>query len=431
MRQSLLAGVAVMLSISFGGRAGEGQWSRFRGPNGTGISDATTVPAKWTEKDCNWKVKLPGIGHSSPVLWGNRIFVTCGERKTARRMMLCLDTADGRTLWQRDYPSRTHRQHRDNSYGTATPAVDADGLVVTWGTPQEVVLLALDLEGREVWRRGLGPYVGDHGTGASPIIVNDLVVLQNDQEDPKAIPGMYGPNPTRAAGKSFLVAVDRKTGQTRWQVERRTWMSAYSTPCVSRSVEGRPELIFTSTAHGITAVDAATGKVNWEIDDVFKDRCVCSPVLAPGLVIAGFGYGTRGARFVAVRPGSREKGLAPRLAYDVRKPVPLVPTPLVKDGRLFLWGDDGIVACLRAASGEVVWRRRVGGRFYGSPVWVSNRLYCISKKGEVVVLAAADKFEVLARVPLGEPSFATPAVADGVMYLRTRSHLFSLGGSRK
>jgi outer membrane protein assembly factor BamB len=107
--------VALVLSVPFGAHAGEGPWSRFRGPNGTGISDATTVPIKWTEGDYNWKVKLPGIGHSSPVLWGSRIFLTCCDPRTATRMVLCLDTANGRTLWQRDYPSRTFNQNNDNS----------------------------------------------------------------------------------------------------------------------------------------------------------------------------------------------------------------------------------------------------------------------------------------------------------------------------
>lgn len=428
MGRRLRWGVALALASACGVWAGD--WPRFRGPNGAGISPATTVPATWTAKDYNWRVALPGIGHSSPVVWGTHLFVTSGERATARRTILCIDTKTGRTLWRRDFASKTHRQHRDNSYGTATPAADADGVVVAWGTPDEVTLLALDRQGRDAWRRELGRYVGDHGTGVSPILCQGLVVLANDQEDPKALPSMYGHNSTRQAGKSFLLAVDRRTGETSWRVERRTRMSAYSTPCLSPSVDGRPELIFTSTAHGITAVDPATGAVNWEIDDVFKDRCVASPVVAPGLVIAGFGYGTRGARIVAVRPGSRAKGLEPKLAYDLKRPVPLVPTPVVKGGRLFLWGDDGIVGCVEAASGKVVWRERVGARFYGSPVWVDGRLYCISKKGEVVVLAASDKFALLARVPLGEPSFATPAVAGGVMYLRTRSRLFSLGGSR-
>ena len=428
MRPTVLAIAWMALAAASGVRAGGREWARFRGPNGTGISDATTVPVTWTAKDYNWTVTLPGVGHSSPVLWGGRLFVTSGEKATAKRLVLCLDAATGKTLWRREFPSKTHRQHRDNSYGSITPAADADGLVLAWGTPEQVLLLALDLDGREIWRRDLGPYVGDHGAGTSPIIAGGLVVLANDQEDPKAIPSMYGPNTTRPPGKSFLIAVDRKTGETRWTVSRRTRLSAYSTPCVSRSLEGRPELIFTSTAHGITGVDLATGMVTWELNGVFRDRCVGSPALGAGLVMASYGAGTQGARLVAVRPGSRPKGIEPKLVWELKRPVPLVPTPLVKDGLAFLWGDDGRVSCVRAATGEVVWRQRVKGSFYGSPVWVAGRLYSISKRGEVVVLAAAERFQQLARVPLGEPSFATPAVAGGVMYLRTRSHLFSLGG---
>ncbi len=182
--------------------------------------------------------------------------------------------------------------------------------------------------------------------------------------------------------------------------------------------------------HGITAVDPTTGKIDWELDQTFADRCVSSPVIGPGLVIAGYGAGLRGTRYVALRPSVREQDGKPAVAYEVKKAISLVPTPLVKDGRLFFWTDDGVVSCLRVANGELVWCERVGGAFYSSPVWVHDRLYCIAKSGEVVVLAAADQFKVLARVPLGEQSFATPAVAGGVMYLRTRSHLFSLGGKR-
>ncbi len=421
--------ISVFLLLGSPTYAAGQEWARFRGPNGSGLSDATTVPVKWTDRDYNWKVELPGVGHGSPVLWGERIFVTCGDPDTARRTILCLDTADGHTVWRRDYPSKTFRQHRSNSYATATPAVDADGVVVTWTTPQEVVLLALDADGRQRWRRSLGPYVGMHGSGSSPIIVEDLVVLANDQEDLKFLASLMGrENPTGPSGKSFLIAVDRHTGATRWQVPRRTTLSAYSTPCLVRPDGGPPELIFTSTSHGVTAVDPATGKVNWEVDDVFRDRCVGSPVWTPGLVIAGYGHGSRGSLCVAVRPGSRSEGRRPALAYEITKSVPLVPTPLVHRGRLLLWGDDGVVTCLKVSGREVIWRQRVGGSFYGSPVCVNNRLYCIARDGEVVVLAAGEKFAVLARVPLGEPSYATPAVSGGVMYLRTSSHLFSLGG---
>ena len=425
VRYAVPLAAAVLLLAASTLPAAEGEWTRFRGPNGTGISDAATVPATWTDADYNWKVALPGIGHSSPVVWGNRVFLTSGDPQSAKRLILCLDTADGRMVWQRDYPSKTFDQNTDNSFASSTPAVDADAVYVTWTTPEEVTLLALDHAGAEKWRRNLGPYVTKHGGGTSPIVFGDLVILANDQEDMNRMMGAG-----RAVGKSFLVAVDRKTGETRWQAERRTGLAAYSTPCVYQPEGGPPELIFTSTAHGITSIDPATGKVNWTVPDVFKDRCVASPVLAPGLVIAGYGFGNRGTLYVAVRPGSREKNLEPKIAWELQKPVPLIPTPLVKDGRLFLWYDDGMVACLNVATGETIWRERVGGSFYGSPVCVNNRLYGVSRAGDVVVLAAGDKYELLGKMPLGEKSQATPAVAGGVMYLRTLSHLYSLGGKK-
>ncbi len=423
--------LAVMLlpSISF---AEPQDWPRFRGPNGDGISDATTIPMSWTDEDYNWKVRLPAGGHGSPVVSGRRIFLTCGDPDTAERIVLCLDSADGHTLWQRRYPSEKFRQHRDNSFAAATPAADDESVVVTWTTPEEVVLLALDNNGRDVWRRNLGPFVGLHGSGSSPIMVGDLVVLANDQMDPKLMARFLPKGtPIGPPGKSFVIAVDRKTGQTRWQVARRTTLAAYSTPCLHRGEDDREELIFTSTSHGITAVDPATGKVNWEIDDIFDNRCVGSPVSVAGLVIGGYGYGMRGNRCFAVRPGSRTGNTEPTVVYSVTKSVPLVPTPLVKNGRLFLWTDDGIVSCLKVSTGEEIWRERVGGAFYGSPIWVDDRLYCIAKTGDVFVLAATDEFKLLARVPLGEPSYATPVVADGVMYLRTNASLISLGGDAR
>ena len=131
-----------------------------------------------------------------------------------------------------------------------------------------------------------------------------------------------------------------------------------------------------------------------------------------------------------MRPDANNKNSKPKVVYEVKKSVPLVPTPLAKNDRLFLWADDGYVTCLKVATGEPIWRERVEGRFYGSPVGVNDRLYCISKKGDVVVVAASDTFQVLARMPLGEPSYATPAICNGVMYLRTYSHLISVGGKK-
>lgn len=423
----LTAMFLILTSHALAATAAGEEWARFRGPNGAGVSAATTVPAKWTDADYNWKVDLPGVGHSSPVVVGKRLFVTCGEKATAKRTVLCLDVATGQPIWKKEYPSRTFSQNSDSSYASATPAADADGVIVIFTTPDEVTVLALDNGGNPQWRRNLGPYATKHGNGGSPIIAGGLVVFNNDQEVPK---GADAGAPKKEI-KSFLVALDRKTGEPRWQLDRRTSISAaYMTPCLRQTAAGQPELILSDTAHGMTGVDLATGKVNWELGELFTQRCIVSPVLAGGLILAGDGIGGVGNRLVAVRPGEPSKEVKPSLVYEIKKPVPFVPVPLVVGDRLYLWGDDGKISCADAATGKQLWNGRVNGNFYSSPVCVGNRIYGISKSGEAIVLAAGDKLEELGRMPLGDKCFASPAVADGVLYLRTFSKLYSIGGKK-
>src|SRR5262249_47309880 len=150
------------------------------------------VPVKWTENDYNWKIKLPGVGHSSPVLWGDRLFITSGEEETGKRIVLCLRADTGEQLWAREFPAEKHGKHSDNSFASATPAVDERHVYVCWGTPKEFVFVALDHDGKKIWRRDLGPFRSGHGFGASPIVHGDLVVMPNDQD-----------------GKGTLLALDR------------------------------------------------------------------------------------------------------------------------------------------------------------------------------------------------------------------------------
>ena len=407
------------------GAEGGNEWTRFRGPNGSGISGAQTIPIKWTAKEYNWTMKLPGDGSSSPVVWQDKLFVTCNDPNKSIRSIVCLNTTNGKIVWRRDYPVKRHRLHRDNDFTSATPCVDGHGVILVWSSPDQLLVTALSLDGKKMWQRELGPYKGLHGSCNSPILAEGLVVLANDQMDPKRF-AWYLPKGTKMdPGKSFLIALDRKTGKTRWKVDRKSELAGYATPCIRRW-GGRTEAIFTSTAHGITAVDLKSGRISWEIDKIWDDRTVSSPQLFGDLVFGSFGKGLSGQRLVAVRPekpGSR-KG---QLVYDLRRSVPLVPSFVVKDGLLFLWTDSGIVTCVDAATGNKHWRERVGGEFYSSPIWIKGRLYCISKQGQVVVLAASRKFKILARTELGEKTFATPAVANGVMYLRTQSRLYSLG----
>jgi len=408
--------------------AGENEWTRFRGPNGSGISGAQSIPVKWTAKEYNWTINLPGDGSSSPVVWKEKLFVTCNDRKKSIRSVVCVNATDGKIHWRRDFPYTSYRMHRDNDFASATPTVDADGVVVAWSMPKQLLMLALDLEGRELWRRDLGPYVGLHGSASSPIIADDLVILANDQMHPQVMKRHLPKDASMVPGKSFLIAVDRMSGKTRWKIDRRTVLAGYSTPCVRQTGGAAPEVVFSGTAHGMTGVDLATGKVNWEIKGILNSRVVGSPQLYEDLVFGSYGSGLSAQRLVAVRAPRKGGVKEPKVAYDVSQSPPLVPSCLIKDDLLFLWTDSGIASCLDAATGKRHWRERVGGNYYSSPVWIDGRLYCTSKEGEVVVIAADKTFKLLARNPLGEKCFAIPAVANGVMYQRTQTKLFSLGG---
>jgi outer membrane protein assembly factor BamB len=411
----LLVGVlawAVLPAIASWGQ----EWTRFRGSDGQGISKATTIPVKWTQADYNWKIALPGGGHSSPVIWADKVFVTSGDQKAGLGILLAIRVSDGQIAWREDFTLSRYRVNTLNSYATTTPAVDADHVYVLWPTDSETILAAFDHDGNEVWRRTLEGVHCQHGAGSSPIVVGDVVVFSHEHESQS----------TKA--KSAWIAVDRETGQTRWTLERKTSnKTSYSTPCVYPR-DTKPQIIFASFAHGLTSVNPQTGTVIWEVPDAFTSRVVASPVFADGLIIGTCGDFGRGKRLIAIRPGSADKSSPPAAAYKIDGNfMPYVPTCLAKDGLLFMFDDVGYVSCLRSNTGEQLWRERPAKKFYGSPVWVDGKLYCIATTGDVVVVKAAADYELLAVNPLGEKSHSTPAVAGGRMYLRTFSHLFSLG----
>jgi outer membrane protein assembly factor BamB len=415
-KQLVVVSVILMVSVAQGR-----QWTRFRGPNGQGISDAETIPIKWTQKDYNWKVKLPGGGHSSPVIWGDKVFLTCGDQKAGRGMLLAIRVSDGKVLWQKEYALTKYRMNSSNSYATATPAVDGDHVYAIWITMSETILVALDHEGEEIWKSTFKGINCQHGSGISPIVVNDIVVFTLEHER------------IVNDARSVWIAVDRKSGERRWELERQTSpKTSYSTPCVYSSVTDKPLLVFTSFAHGMTGVDPGNGAVVWEAKSAFTSRIVSSPVIAGELLISTCGDGSSGKRLIAIRPGRPDKSAEPTEVYKIEnRSVPYVTTSLAKDGLLFTFHDRGHVSCLRSATGEQLWSEKPAGPFYGSPVWGNGNLYCITKKGEVVVIKAGPTYELLAVNPLGEESYATPAVAGGRMYLRTYSHLISIGDGKE
>jgi outer membrane protein assembly factor BamB len=391
------------------GLANAQHWDRFRGPDGAGQSDARTIPVEWQPQNFLWKRPLAGIGHSSPVIWDDRIFLTSADPQTAELMVLAFNAINGAPLWERRLPGATYEQHAQNSFASGTPAVDRDRVYVLWRTGEMIKLAAFTHSGEVLWQRDVDDSDEKFGFGASPVLAGDIVFVVNDIESESSITG-----------------VDRATGEIRWQFSRPSAQSAFSTPCPLDAADGRERLITTSTAAGVTAVDPATGRIAWQaLEKQLPERCVSSPIAAGGLVLVSCGRVNNGLYLIALRPGP--DGSPPEEAYRIRQGVPNVPTPVVAGDLLFLWHDKGIVACHDLATGQLHWRERIGGNFNSSPIRVGNRIYCVSRAGEAVVLAADKRFQLLARNSLEEPVSATPAVAHGRMYLRTEQSLMCIG----
>ena len=387
-------------------------WPRFRGPDGLGLSDAN-IPPKFEPSNVLWKSPLPGVGHASAGVWGDRVFTNCGDESSGTQTVVCLSAKDGSVLWKRDYTSEPYRHHGENSYASSTPAVDGDHVYVCLMQPRELKVVALKHDGSDAWNASLGPFQTQHGGGHSPIVHGGLVVVANEQDGPD----------------SCLVALDRQSGAVRWKTPRKSYRFSASTPCVFRPTGGLEQLVFTSWAHGMTALNPADGKILWEAVGAFEARTVGSPVAAneAGLVFASCGEGGGGKAMVAVRPPAAPGG-KPEIAYKVTRAAPYVPTPLVKGGRLYDLADNGTATRADAATGKTIWQERLpGGTFFGSPVAAGDTLFAVSKRGNVVAFAAADEFKLLANNDLGEKSDATPAISDGRMYLRTYGHLYCIG----
>ena|SRR6266540_2191690 len=423
MRTPLELTLLLAAMTSFAGSAIAQEWTRFRGPNGTGISHTKTIPTQISDTDIHWKVELTGTGHSSPVLWGDRIFLTSTGDKSGGISVLCRNAKDGRSLWSRDFPLRPFPRHKFNSFAASTPAVDAERIYVVWNEPEHYIAAALDHDGKTIWQRDFGPFVSQHGCGISPIVYKGEVVLGNEQDDAKLVP-----DSTRT-GESFIVAVDAKSGKTLWQTPRRSAVVAYSTPCVFEPKTGPTALIFNSQGHGISGLDPETGKVLWECNQAFDKRSVSSPLIAGDLILGSCGSGGGGNFVTAVKAGDPTADRKVELAYQMKKSAPYVPTGIVMGDLVWLWSDGGILTCLHAPTGDIRFQERVGGNFFGSPVWVDRRLFCVSTSGEIVVVEASDKFSVLHRYALNELCHSTPAVALGHLFIRTENHLWSIGGT--
>jgi outer membrane protein assembly factor BamB len=411
------ARMAFLISLALAGADAAAQdWTRFRGPNGTGVSDSKQIPVTWTEKDFRWRVKLPGESHSTPVAFGDHLFLETAVG--LERMLLCLQKSDGKEVWSKKYPMATNPKHKLNSFASSTPAVDAERVYASFADAEKFLVKAWDHSGKELWTENLGPFKAQHGLGASPVVHDGKLIVTNDQD-----------------GESFVVALDVKTGKQVWKCPRRNTdqSTAYGTPTILERKGLPTQILTTSAVHGISGIDAKTGAMLWEAK-VFDKRAVSSPVVVGDLVFGSCGSGGGGNYVAAVRLGGKGDVTTSHLAYTVKASAPYVPTPVASGDRLYWVSDDGVASCVEASTGRIVWKERVSEKptdkypWYGSPVIVNGKIYATSSRGEVVVVAAADEFKLLARNPLGESSHSTPCIDGDRIYFKTFTHLVCLGG---
>ncbi|MBX5495400.1 MAG: PQQ-like beta-propeller repeat protein [Bryobacteraceae bacterium] len=420
-------------------------WPQWRGPGSQGVSTETGLPAHWgPEKNVAWKALLAGTGASSPIVVGDLVIVTSqlgayatasgndprlarDDRSLAQRenaishaespdgkvylVVEAFRTSDGKRVWQYRTVASGERPdvHEKHNLATPTPVSDRKRVYAWFGNGQVV---ALDMNGREVWKRRLdqeyGSFLNQWGHGSSPALYKDLLILLCDHRP-----------------VSYLLALDASTGRQRWKADRGSGRVSHSTPVVVTGPRG-DELIINSSER-IDAYDPSSGRLLWYAGSE-RQTPIPSPVFHDGTIYLSRGY--RNSDILALRPGGRGDVTSTHLRWRMPSGGSYVPSILQYGGLLYMTNEVGVVTCAAAETGTPVWRARLGGIFFASPVAGDGKVYLLSETGEMYVLRAGRKAEVLARNDLGERFLASPAISNGRIFLRGDRTLFAIGDTR-
>ena len=393
-------------------------WARFRGPNGTGVADPATPTRFALTTDLAWMTKLPGVGHGSPIVVGDKVFLQASSADGASRSLVCLNVSDGKQQWEKKLlDGKAGKVHKKNNMAASTPCSDGERVYdVVWdGTG--LTMLAHDLKGNELWKKGLGSYASEHGFGHSPVVVGGLVIFNFDQD-----------------GAAELVAHDAKTGEQKWRVERKAHRACYTAPFLIEQKDKPAQMVVASTTT-IDSYDPATGKVNWTFTVPWGDagkklRSIGQPVFAGGHVVMYTGEGGSGRLMVAVKPDGKGDVSKNGLAWSLTKGTPYVPGVLAYEDHLYWVADDGVASCADAKTGKVKWTERVPGLkgVSASPLLVGDTVFVVGEDGKAVSFKANPKeMKEVEKSDVGEPVFATPAAAGGKLFIRGGTHLFCVG----
>ncbi len=421
-------------------------WPSFRGPAASGVADGSPTPVKWNAKtgeNVLWKTPIAGVAVSSPIVWGDRVFVSTAvssdpnvgirtglygdveplnDQSKHTWNVIALDARTGKVLWDRvahEGIPKTKR-HPKSSQASPTPVTDGRRVIVSFGSEG---LYAYDLDGTLLWKRDLGVlnagwfYDPDYewGIGSSPIVWKNLVIVQCDIQK-----------------SSFIAAFDVATGAPVWRTPREE-IPSWSTPAIFES-EGHAELVTQATTF-TRGYDPATGKELWRLAGN-SEIAIPTPIVGPGLVIVTNGY--RGVQPIfAIKPGATgnitltgDQTKNDFIAWSTKRGGPYIPTPVIYGAHLYVLANNGVLATYDVKTGERVYQERLGGTggsFSASPVAADGKIYLLSEDGDVFVVKAGPKYELLATNPMGEALMASPAISSGVLFIRGLRDMFAIG----
>ena len=407
-RDAALAVLVAGLLAYCTARARAEHWPCWRGPRGDGTCIETNVATRWDPAAALWKTVLPGQGHASPIVWGDRVLTVTALPATRERMLLCLDRNTGRILWQRTVvQGPLEKLHKENSHASSTPATDGERVYVTFRVGDEIVVAAHDFaSGKQLWLVRPGTHVGEWGFSNEPALYKDKVIVDGDSK-----------------GKSFLIALGRENGKTLWRINRSNKGISYSAPLI-RELAGRIQMIQCGD-RCVTSFDPDNGQELWKVDGP-SEEFVATPVYSEkaGLVFVSSSWPKR--FLLAIRPDGKGNVTQTHIAWQDTKGAPYVPSMIVADDFLLSVNRSGVAFCYQAATGEVLWQQKLG-RHHASPVLIGGLVFFINDDGEVNVIRPGADFTHVAKYELGEGFYASPAISDGQVFLRGFKHLFCFG----
>lgn len=394
-------------------------WPGWRGPRGDGTSQESIV-TQWdgaSGKNILWKAPIAGWGHSSPIVWKDRIFViSCLEEENSR-VLLCLERSSGKQLWQKTVlKAKLERRHSLNSYASGTPVTDGKLVYVTFlepddfsdansRTPGNMVVAAYDFHGKQHWSVRPGRFASRHGYCSSPVLFGSHVIVNGDHD-----------------GDSYIVALNRETGETNWQVQRKHKTRSYVTPLI-REIDGRTQMVL-SGSKSIASYDPHDGSMHWEIDGP-TEQFVASMVYDGELFFMTAGFPTH--HVMGIRPGGSGNVTESHVQWHEQSAKCYVPSPVVVGEHLFIADDRGTANCFDTATGKQLWKKRLGKHYSASLVAAQGLVYFLADDGVMKVVRPGPELDVVAENALGENCYASPAIAYGQLFIRGEKNLYCIG----